>query len=352
VSGSALEQSELVLGFMPLTDAAPLVAAREKGFFARQGLKVDLSREASWASIRDKVALGILDGAQMLAPMPIAASLGLEPMTTPMLAPMTLARNGNGVTLSTALFAAMAAVAPGWGEVLPRAAAPLAQVAARWRRRPVLALVHPFSTHNYLLRCWLAAGGVDPERDVELIVLPPSQMVERLEAGDIDGYCAGEPWNQLAVRQGSGRLVASSLDLWPGATEKVLGVTAAWASSRRATLKALIRALAEAAAWADRTENRIELARLLARERYVGVSLEAIAYPLLGLVQEGSDRAPRQLAETHLFHERATGRPRASHALRYTREMVRWGQLDRPLDRGTARSIFRDDLYRAALGMG
>jgi nitrate/nitrite transport system substrate-binding protein len=347
-----LEQSELVLGFMPLTDAAPLVAAREKGFFARHGLKVDLAREASWASIRDKVALGILDGAQMLAPMPIAASLGLESMTTPMLAPMTLARNGNGVTLSAALFAAMAAAAPGWAGPPPRAAAPLAQAAARWRRRPVLAVVHPFSTHNYLLRCWLAAGGVDPERDVELIVLPPSQMVERLEAGDIDGYCAGEPWNQLAVRQGSGRLVASSLDLWPGATEKVLGVSAAWANSRPATLKALIRALAEAAAWADRTENRIELARLLARERYVGVSLEAIAYPLLGLVQEAPEQEPRRLPETHLFHGRATGRPRASYALRYARQMVRWGQLDRPLDAGTARSIYRDDLYRAAFSAG
>lgn len=352
MSGLALERRELVLGFMPLTDAAPLVAALEKGFFARQGLKVDLSREASWASIRDKVALGILDGAQMLAPMPIAASLGLEPMTTPMLAPMTLDRNGNGVTLSAALFAAMAAVAPGWAAAPPRTAAPLAQVVARWRRRPVLAVVHPFSTHNYLLRCWLAAGGLDPDRDVELIVIPPLQMVEQLEAGAIDGFCAGEPWNQLAVRQGSGRLVASSLDLWPGATEKVLGVTAAWADSRPTTLKALIRALAEAAAWADRTENRIELARLLARERYVGASLEAIAYPLLGLVQEAPGQEPRRLPETHLFHERATGLPRASHALRYAQEMVRWGQLDRPLDHRKARSIYRADLYRAAFSAG
>ncbi len=239
MSDGTPEIRELVLGFVALTDAAPLIVAREKGMFRRHGLSVQLSREASWASIRDKVALGMLDAAQMLAPMPIAASLGLGPLAVPTVAPMTLDLNGNAITVSAGLFAGMAAAEPGWSERRPRRATALARLLARGHRRPVLAVVHPFSTHNYQLRCWLAEGGVDPERDVDLVVIPPDQMVERLEQGSIDGFCVGEPWNQVAVRCGVGCLVITSHEIWPGATEKVLGVTASWAERYPRTLAAL-----------------------------------------------------------------------------------------------------------------
>ena len=177
-------------------------------------------------------------------------------------------------------------------------------------------------------------------------------MVELLEAGAIDGFCVGEPWNQLAVRSGAGRLVASSHEIWPNATEKVLGVRAAWAERHPATLLALLRALIEAGAWADRLENRLELARILAADAYVAAPLEALAYPLLGLVQEAPDRPPRPLPDAHVFHRRAANRPRVSHALRYAREMRRWGQTDRELSRAEAAEVFRTDLYRAALVPG
>jgi ABC-type nitrate/sulfonate/bicarbonate transport system substrate-binding protein len=216
----------------------------------------------------------------------------------------------------------------------------------------VLAVVHPYSTHNYQLRCWLAEGGVDPERDVDLVVIPPQQMVEKLEQGSIDGFCVGEPWNQVAVRRGVGCLVITSHELWPGATEKVLGVTASWAERHPQVLSALVRALVEACAWADRLENRLEVARLLAYEHHVGAPIEAIAYPLLGLVQERADTAPRALPDAHVFFRGAANRPRASHAVRYAREMRRWGQLDDELTLARARTIFRADLFRRALRAG
>jgi ABC-type nitrate/sulfonate/bicarbonate transport system substrate-binding protein len=352
MSDGASEVRELVLGFVALTDAAPLVVAKEKGMFRRHGLSVRLSREASWASVRDKVALGMLDAAQMLAPMPIAASLGLGPLAVPTVAPMTLDLNGNAITVSAGLFAAMAGAELGWGNGRPRRATALATLLARGHRRPVLAVVHPYSTHNYQLRCWLAEGGVDPERDVDLVVIPPQQMVEKLEQGSIDGFCVGEPWNQVAVRRGVGCLVITSHELWPGATEKVLGVTASWAERHPQVLSALVRALVEACAWADRLENRLEVARLLAHEHHVGAPIEAIAYPLLGLVQERADTAPRALPDAHVFFRGAANRPRASHAVRYAREMRRWGQLDDELTLARARTIFRADLFRRALRAG
>ena len=190
-------RSEFRLGFIALNDCAPLVIAKEKGFFEDQGLTVDLSREASWANIRDKVAMGALDGAHMLGPLPIAVNLGVSGEPTPMIAPMSLNLNGSAITVSAALADAMRTADPKGMAARPRSASPLAKVVAERREAGlpplVFAVVFPFSVHNYQVRYWMAAAGIDPDRNVRITAVPPARMNARLAAGDIDGFCVGAP---------------------------------------------------------------------------------------------------------------------------------------------------------------
>ncbi|PMR72526.1 nitrate transporter NrtA [Billgrantia endophytica] len=264
------ELNRLTLGFVPLLDAALLVIARERGFFAAQGIDVSLSRENAWSTLRDKVAAGLLDGAQMLSPMPLAMSLGLERAPCDALAPITLSRNGNAFVLSTSLCEQS-------GAALGSEPAASARALGNWLgqgRRPRLAMVYPFSCQHYLLREWLALGGIDPDRDVELVVLPPPRMVTALSEGQIDGFCAGEPWGSLAEHYRVGRLVASGAQLWPEHPEKVLGVTHSWAHHYPATLAALIRALVAASEWlAETPENRRQALAWLALPPYLDRSV-------------------------------------------------------------------------------
>ena len=294
----------------------------------------------------------MLDAAQMLAPMPIAASLGLGPLAVPTVAPMTLDLNGNAITVSAGLFAGHGGGPSRAGARSPRRATALAGLLARGHRRAGARRVHPVLDPRLPAALLAGRRRGRPGARRRLVVIPPDQMVERLEQGSIDGFCVGEPWNQVAVRCGMGCLVITSHEIWPGATEKVLGLTASWAERYPRTLAALVRALVEACAWADRLENRLEVARLLALEHYVGAPIEAIAYPLLGLVQERADTPPRALPDAHVFFRGAANRPRASHAVRYAREMRRWGQLDDELTLAQARTIFRADLFRRALLTG
>ncbi|HEX2890201.1 CmpA/NrtA family ABC transporter substrate-binding protein [Vineibacter terrae] len=320
-SSGAPEKTELVLGFVPLVDAAPLVVAREKGFFAAEGLSVRLVREASWAALRDRVCSGVFDGGHMLAAIPVANAVGLGSWRVPLLAPMALNLNGNGVTVSPALWDDLlgedATIRAGDLSV-PRALARLAQRRrAQGQTPPTFGVVFPHSSHNYLLRYWLAAGGVDPDRDVRLKVVPPPQMIAHLTAGRIDGYCVGAPWNDLAEALGVGRLATSGHDIWNNAQEKVLGVTAAWASRHPATLRALLRALLLAGVWLDNPANRAEAAYWMARPDVIPVPEAVIASAL-------RPAAPGSL----LFHRYAAAFPWASRALWTLSQMRRWGQVD------------------------
>ncbi|GHE20307.1 CmpA/NrtA family ABC transporter substrate-binding protein [Halomonas urumqiensis] len=254
------ELSRLTLGFVPLTDAALLVIAREGGFFADQGIDVTLSRENAWSTLRDKVAAGLLDGAQMLAPMPLAMSLGLGRAPCDTLAPITLSRNGNTVVLSSSLCEASGAAL---GDDPAASAKALGDIKRRDSsgHRPRLAMVYPFSCQHYQLQDWLALGGLDPQRDVELLVLPPPRMVEALQSGTIDGFCAGEPWGSLAAHRDSGRIVATGDQLWPGQPEKVLGVTRSWVHRYPATLAALLRGIAAASDWLGASPEHSRKAR-------------------------------------------------------------------------------------------
>ena len=312
----------LKLGFLALLDAAPLLVAKERGFFAEQGLDVELQRQSSWAGLRDKLAVGALDGAQMLAPMVLASTLGLGGLKEPMVAALALNLGGNSITLSGTLAALLKETG---------------SFAAAVRKRPVtLGITHPFSSHHYELRLWLAAAGIDAERDVTLTVVPPAQMLSNLSAGLIDGYCAGEPWGRLAARSGLGQVVITSREIWAARIEKVYAVRQDWADRHPDTHRAVLRALLLAARWADQPENRAELAELLSRPGHVNAPL-----PLLRVLLESDDRP--------IFHRHAANFPWRSQGLWYLEQMRRWDQLDAPVDgMRLIDQVFRADLARLA----
>jgi NitT/TauT family transport system ATP-binding protein/nitrate/nitrite transport system substrate-binding protein len=309
---------KLRLGFIPLNDAAPLVVAKQQGFFAAEGLEVELAREPSWANIRDTLAAGAIDGAHMLAPMAIAATLGAGSEPLALIAPFALSYNGAAFTVSAALAKAVA------GEGLAAVARARRAAGAPLR----FAVVFPYSTHNYLLRDWLAGQGLDPDADVRITVTPPPRMGEQLASGVIDGFCAGEPWNALAVANGNGVVLMRSAEAQPGRPDKVLGVTAAFAEAEGESLAALIRALARAAAWAGRPDNRPQLAALLARPEYVAAPEALIAVSLADIA----------------FAE--AGRPHPDHQAWLLEQMVRWGQVELG---PRVVSVYRPDLFDAAL---
>ncbi len=340
-----LERPKVTVGFIPLIDCAPIVFADVLGLFERHGLDVEIRREVSWANIRDKVALGLLDAAHMLSPMPLAATLGIDSVNVPVIAAMTLQLNGNAITLSNALWQEIEEVAPEFfGDRLTegapldaRALAAVVRHRARLGKAPVtLASVFPFSSHNHLLRLWLASGGLDPDRDVRFTVVPPPHMVAHLSGGAIDGYCVGEPWNQQAVSHGIGRIALGSQHIWNSMPEKVLGTTEAWAQRNPKALIALVKAVTEAGAWLDEPANRPEAARVLSSPRYVNVPAEVIARSLA-------------LPDFHVFHRQVANFPWRSHADWFLEQMVRWGQIaPQPGLRAVADRVFRTDIFRAA----
>jgi ABC-type nitrate/sulfonate/bicarbonate transport system substrate-binding protein len=332
--------SELRLGFIPLTDCAPLIAAQAQGFFEDEGLAVELVREASWATIRDKVAVGALDGAHMLAPMALATAA--EDSRSAVLAPLALNRNGSAITVSTALFEALGGVAADLAGPPPSAARLQALIAERRARGDgplTFAVVFPYSMHNYLLRYWLAQGGIDPDRDVRLVVIPPPRMVERMRAGEVDGFCVGAPWNAVAELEGVGRILAASSQLWPGGPDKILGVSGSLAVQKPDELRALLRAIIRGAAWADAPENREALIAHLAGPERIEATPTAIS---------------RALEHEVVFHRDAAGLPRREHGLWFLSQMIRWGQVDPNRDLETiVDQVYRPDLYRdAALSLG
>ena len=351
-NGKTLEKADISLGFIPLIDCAPLAIALEQGFFDAAGLNVRLSRESSWSNIQDKVSLGLLDGAQILAAMPIAAAL--DASATPLVTAMSLGRNGNAITVSSELWSRLGLAEDEAAEqavdALSAAHALRREVerrrAAR-QRRMVFAIVAPHSSHNYLLRYWLACSGIDPDRDVQLTVVPPSQMVGYLAAGVLDGFCVGEPWNSVAAEGGIGKPLVSTWQIWNNHPEKVLGVTRAWADAHPNTHRAMIKALLDACWWLDKEDNRASACEILSHGRYVNVSQDLLMRSL------GGTRAGGSIDAHQCFHAGAANFPWHSHAAWLLGQMVRWGQVRMP--RNVARlcaDVYRSDIYRQAAAFG
>jgi two-component system, oxyanion-binding sensor len=342
------------IGFIPLVDAAALIVAVDKGFTAAEGLDVTLVREVSWSNVRDKLNIGLFDAAHLLAPVAIASSLGIGHVKVPIAAPFNLGLNGNAITVSPALHAAIMAEIDG-DQFNPMATAlALSRVVATGRKNGAepltFGMTFPFSTHNYQLRFWMAAGGVDPDEDVRLVVLPPPYMVDSLASGQIDGFCVGAPWNSIAVDRGVGHILHFVSDILVRAAEKVLAIRQSWSDKNPEVVAALVRAAFRAAEFIEQPHNRAEVARLLARPERIGVDAEVIQRTLDGRLKILPDGTMRESNRYLLVGREDAARPDPAQAAWLYAQMVRWGQASiSPEALKTAKAVFRADLYDAAL---
>jgi nitrate/nitrite transport system ATP-binding protein len=340
----SLEKTSLNLGFIPLVDCAPLVIAKEKGFFADQGLDVALSRESAWSALRDKLRAGLLDGAHLLSGIPLAAAA--RPGNTPLLSALSLNLNGNGITVSNALYERLCTNTKDDLQNPQVAAKALKRFIGENKlagNRPLtFATVFAESSHNYLLRYWMASAGIDPDNDVRLLVIPPQQMVTALRDGDIAGFCVGAPWNGFAVSQGVGHMLFRTHAIWNNHPEKVFAVTAPWAEQNPDTHLAVLRALLAACQWLDsNADNRSESCKILERENYVAI-------PATILADAMNDSAANHADGIH-FHRFSANFPWRSHAVWQLLQMLRWGQISSPVNiTAIAEQVYRPDLFRAA----
>ncbi|MFZ2888963.1 CmpA/NrtA family ABC transporter substrate-binding protein [Sulfuricurvum sp.] len=345
---AAPEKKDLKIGFIPLTDCAALVIAKEKGFFAKHGLNVELSKEASWANVRDKMTVGELDASHMLAAMPIATTLGVGSAKKEMVALMALGQNGDAISVSNKMYDAMMAADP----VATKKGSAVALkkvIASKTMGVPEFGMTFPTGTHNYHVRYWMAAGGVNPDSDVALKVVPPPQMVANMTAGNIDGYCVGEPWNQRAVMGNIGKTVVTGYQLWQDGPEKVLGVQKAFADQNPETTKAMIKAVIEAGMWLDASwENRKEASAILSSKSYVNAPKDVIDNSMTGTYMF-TNGVTTPMPNFNVFGKKQALYPYYSHGLWQVTQMIRWGQLDHAIDmKKTVESVYRPDLFAKA----
>jgi two-component system, oxyanion-binding sensor len=345
----------LRIGFIPLVDAAALIIAADKGFAAAEGLDIALVREVSWSNVRDKLNIGLFDAAHLLAPVAIASSLGLGHVKVPIVAPFNLGLNGNAITVSPPLHAAIMEELDGDRFDPMATALALSRVVAKRRKSGaeplIFGMTFPFSTHNYQLRFWMAAGGVDPDEDVRLVVLPPPYMVDSLANGHVDAFCVGAPWNSIAVDLGIGHILHFVSDILVAAVEKVLAIRQTWAEKHPDVVAALVRAHLRAAEFIERPENRAEAAAILAQPERIGVDAEVIQRTLDGRLKISPDGAKRESNRYLLVGREGAARPDPAQAAWLYAQMVRWGQTAmKPEALKTAMDVFRPDLYDAAVG--
>lgn len=338
---SSDSRAPLRIGFVSLIDAAPLIVAQELQFFARHDLRVRLHREIGWATIREKIIYGELDAAHALAPLLWSAQLGLGCPPCDVLTALVLNLNGNAITLSRRL----------WDAGVRDGATLREHVLARSKREPLtLGVVFPYSSHHLMLRDWLTAAGLRPDHDVRIVVVPPAQMFRNLAAQTIDGFCSGEPWNSLAVREGEGWCPTWSAALRPGHVEKVLMVTQRFATTRATEHGVLVRALLEACAWCDEPQNRERLAEIVASPRYLNLPLEVVLPSLADRFDCGRGRTAAT-PDFHVFHRGGANAPTTARAEALEQALIASGLVpaDRARDADLPTRLFRDDLHRQIL---
>ena len=348
-----MSRERLRIGYIPLADAAALIVAVDRGFITAEGLDVELVREVSWSNIRDKLNVGVFDAAHLIAPIAIASSLGLGHVKVPIVAPFGLGMNGNAITVSPGLYAAIAAAAD--GSILDPmvSARALARVVANRKARGegplTFGMTFPFSTHNYHLRFWMAAGGVDPDEDVRLVVLPPPYMVESLASKHVDAFCVGAPWNSVAVDLGIGFILHFVSDILARAAEKVLGMRSSWTQENPDLVCRLVRAHQRAADFVEDVANREEVAAILAAPDRIGVAPEVLRRTLDGRMKVAPDGTMRASKHYLLVGRCGAARPDPAQAVWLYAQMVRWGQAPLSAELLTAaKAVFRPDLYDAA----
>ncbi|MEM9346061.1 MAG: CmpA/NrtA family ABC transporter substrate-binding protein [Planctomycetota bacterium] len=369
-----VEKDELKFGFIKLTDCAPIVIAKEKGFFADEGLAVEVIAQPNWKTLLDNVISGELDGAHMLSGQPIAATIGFGTKAH-IITAFTMDLNGNGITVSNSIWSAMQENDESLDTDTPKhpisadALKPIVQEYIDDGKKLQMGMVFPVSTHNYEIRYWLAASGIHPgmytatdiggrtDAEVELSVTPPPMMPATLEAGNIQGYCVGEPWNQQAVAKGIGVPVTTNYDVWKNNPEKVFGVTKEWADENPETMLAVTKALIRAGRWLDATDssgklvNREEAARILSRADYVGADYDVIKNSMTGyFFFQKSDK--RAMPDFNVFYKYQCTYPWYSDGVWFLTQMRRWGQITEPKSaewyHETAKEVYKPAIYLKA----
>lgn len=342
---------ELRIGFIPLTDSAPLIVAKELGFFEKFDLNVKLIKEVSWSNIRDKLIFGEFEAAHMLAPLLISSTYGIGSVKKSLVTAYSFGLNGNAVSVSNELYADLLAIEPEVILKVESAADILKQVIESRKKagkeKLRFAVVFPFSMHNYLLRHWFATAGIIVGDDVEILVVPPSSVVKALDEGLIDGYCVGEPWNTHAVNRQVGVTLITGYEIWNNAPEKVLGVRASWAQENVGVHKRLIKALYMASQWIDEGTNYSELVRYLSMDEYVGAPEASIRNAFEGKVCAPNGSVCRDVPHFSLAYRCQANFPWQSHAQWIVEQMQSLGQLSNELDaKEVSQSVYLTDLYR------
>src|SRR5436190_15640707 len=333
----------LRVGFVPLVDCAPLVMAQELGLFARHGLSIQLSREIGWATIRDKIIYGELDAAHAPAALPFAANFGLGSDQCACVSGLVLNLQGNAITLSREL----------WERGVRDAETLREEIRRNWGRKTfTFGVVFSYSSHHFLLRRWLKSGGINPDADVRIVIVPPGQMFPNLKLGYLDGYCVGEPWTSVAVRAGAGVCVATSLDLEPLHPEKVLMVRRAFAEERAEEHERLIAALLEACAFCDQPENRLRVGETLARPQYVNAPADCVRTGLVGPFEFGGGRVPAFI-DLNIFNRNNANDPtdeKAAWVMEHLYELLQSGAMIFPSLARTPvlKNVFRRDVFERA----
>lgn len=339
---SGLETTDLRFGMIALTDCSPIVIAHEKGLFKKYGINSTVVKGANWAAIRDSLSNGEIQATHMLTGMPIASTMGLlGSPKVPMVIPWLLNRNGQSITLQAGLK----------GKVRddPSALKPLVDEAKAKGEPMTFAMTFPPGTHAMWMRYFLGSGGINPDKDVALITIPPAQMVANMKVGKMDGYCVGEPWNARAVIDGVGFTALNTQDLWKDHPEKVCAFTAEFADKNPKTVKAVLKALHEASVWLDNLENRPEQAEIVSRPTYINCPKEIILGRLQGKYDFGDGRT-KQDSHYMIFHDRNCNYPQYKYAVWWLTQFRRWGMVEGTPDyEGVARQVMRPDLYEEAM---
>jgi nitrate/nitrite transport system substrate-binding protein len=341
-ASDAPETAAVRIGMIALTDCSPIVIAHELGYFKKFGINSTVSKEASWAVIRDKLTLGENQATHMLLGMPMASTMGLAGSPVkPMVIPGILSRNGQAITLNNKLKAA--------GVKTPAQIKPLADKARSGGDPLTFAMTFPPGTHAMWVRYWLASGGIHPDRDVNLITIPPPQMVANMKVDKMDGFCVGEPWNNRAIEDGIGFTAVTTQQLWKDHPEKVCAFTEEFAAKNPRTVKAVLKALHLASVDLDKMDNRPKFTEIIARPSYVNCPPATILERLLGKYEYGDGRV-EQDPNYMIFSNRNCNYPHQIYAKWWLTQFRRWGMTKTAPDYdGVAKRVLRGDLYLEAM---
>lgn len=350
---AAPEKTELNIGFIALTDCAPIVIAYEKGFFKKYGLDVHVMKEGGgWPGIQQKVISGEYDFSHALAGMPIAATLGINGEAN-LQALMSLDFNGNGITFGNNIIEEMKKYGMDETKRPLDSAALKKYIDAKHKAetsgyKPLnFGMVHPVSTHNYQLRYWMASSGIKPDEDATIKPFPPPTMPSNLIAGNIDGYCVGEPWNERVVMENKGSTLVTSYDIWSNNPEKVLQAKADFVAKNPETTKAVMKAILEAQMWLDSSwENRKEAVQILSKPNYVKAPVDVLEKSMIGTFQYLKGQKSEANPQFNVFANNYAAYPFYSHGMWFITQMYRWGQIDKAVDmKAVIEKVYRPDLF-------